>query len=37
MGEGFLTPEAVAEVAAELMVLSEILEELEAEEAATGA
>jgi hypothetical protein len=36
IGEGFLTPEAVAEVAAELMVLSEILEELEAEEAATG-
>jgi len=37
MGEGFLTPEAVAEVAAELIALSEILEELEAEEAATGA
>ena len=37
MGEGFLTPEAIAEVAAELVVLSEILEELEAEEAATGA
>ena len=37
LGEGFLTPEAVAEVAAELVVLSEILEELEAEEAATGA
>jgi uncharacterized membrane protein len=37
IGEGFLTPEAIAEVAAELVVLSEILEELEAEEAATGA
>jgi uncharacterized membrane protein len=37
LGEGFLTPEAVAVVAAELMVLSEILEELETEEAATGA
>jgi uncharacterized membrane protein len=37
LGEGFLTPEAVAEVAAELMAISEILEELEAEEAATGA
>jgi hypothetical protein len=37
IGEGFLTPEAVAEVAVELMALSEILEELEAEEAATGA
>ena len=37
LGEGFLTPEAIAEVAAELVVLSEILEELEAEEAATGA
>ena len=37
LGEGFLTQEAVAEVAAELVALSEILEELEAEEAATGA
>src|SRR3954470_23566025 len=37
LGEGFLTPEAVAEVAAELMAISEILEELEAEEAATRA
>jgi uncharacterized membrane protein len=37
IGEGFLTPEAIAEVAAELLVLSEILEELEAEEASTGA
>ena len=37
LGEGFLTPEAVAEVAAELAALSEIFDELEAEEAATGA
>jgi uncharacterized membrane protein len=37
IGEGFLTPEAIAEVAAELVVLSELIEELEAEEAATGA
>jgi len=37
IGEGFLTPEAIAEVAAELVVLSEMIEELEAEEAATGA
>jgi hypothetical protein len=37
IGEGFLTPEAVAEVAAELVALSEIFDELEAEEAATGA
>jgi hypothetical protein len=37
LGEGFLTQEAVAEVAAELGALSEILNELEAEEAATGA
>ena len=36
LGEGFLTPEAITEVAAELAVLSEILEELEAEETATG-
>jgi uncharacterized membrane protein len=34
LGEGFLTPEAVAAVAAELAALSEILDELEAEEAA---
>jgi len=37
LGEGLLTPEAVAEVAAELAALSEIFEELEAEAAATGA
>jgi hypothetical protein len=36
IGEGFLTPEAVAEVALELVALSEILDELEAEETATG-
>jgi uncharacterized membrane protein len=37
LGEGFLTPEAVALVAAELGALAEIFDELEAEEAATGA
>ena len=37
LGEGFLTPEAVAAVAAELAVLVEIYEELEAEEVGTGA
>jgi uncharacterized membrane protein len=37
MGEGFLTPEAVAEVVVELVALSEILDELEAEETAAGA
>src|SRR5215216_4698617 len=37
LGEGFLTPEAVAEVAAELAALVEIYEELEAEEVGTGA
>ena len=37
LGEGFLTPEAVAEVAVELVAMAEALEELEAEEAATGA
>jgi hypothetical protein len=36
IGEGFLTPEAVAEVVLELVALSEILDELEAEETATG-
>jgi uncharacterized membrane protein len=35
IGEGFLTPEAIAEVAAELVVLSEIIEELEAEQVGT--
>src|SRR5829696_319737 len=37
LGEGFLTPEAVAVVATELVAMSEIFDELEAEEAATGA
>jgi hypothetical protein len=37
LGEGFLTPEALAPVAAELAALSEALEELEAEEAVAGA
>jgi hypothetical protein len=36
LGEGFLTPETVAIVAAELVALAEALEELEAEEVATG-
>jgi uncharacterized membrane protein len=33
LGEGFLTPEAIAAVAAELLAMSEALEELEMEEA----
>ena len=33
LGEGFLTPEALAEVAIELVAMSEAIEELEAEEA----
>jgi uncharacterized membrane protein len=37
LGEGFLTPEALAEVAIELVAMSEALEELEAEEAGAGA
>lgn len=37
MGEGFLTPEAVAMVAAELVALSEAFDEIEAEEAGAGA
>ena len=37
LGEGFLTPEALAPVAAELAAMSEALEELEAEEAVAGA
>jgi hypothetical protein len=37
LGEGFLTPETVALVAAELVAISEALEELEAEEAGAGA
>jgi len=37
LGEGFLTPEALAPVAADLTAMSEALEELEAEEAVAGA
>ena len=37
LGEGFLTPEALAEVATELVAMSETLEELETEEAGAGA
>jgi uncharacterized membrane protein len=37
LGEGFLTPETLAEVASELLAMSEALEELEAEEASAGA
>jgi uncharacterized membrane protein len=36
LGEGFLTPEALAAVATELVAMSEALEELEAEEAEAG-
>ena len=37
LGEGFLTPEALDAVAAELVAMSEALEELEREEAGAGA
>ena len=37
LGEGFLTPETVAAVAAELVAMAEALEELETEEAGAGA
>ena len=37
LGEGFLTPETLAEVASELLAMSEALEELETEEAGAGA
>ena len=37
LGEGFLTPELVATVAVELGAMAEALDELEAEEAGTGA
>src|SRR5215210_4075481 len=37
LGEGFLTPEALAEVGTELVAMSEAIEELEAEEAGAGA
>jgi uncharacterized membrane protein len=36
LGEGFLTPEALAEVAFELVAMSEAIEELEAEETSAG-
>jgi hypothetical protein len=36
-GEGFLTPETLAEVATELLAMSETLQELETEEAGAGA
>jgi uncharacterized membrane protein len=36
LGEGFLTPEALAEVAIELVAMSEAIEELEAEETNAG-
>ena len=36
LGEGFLTPEALAEVAVELVAMSEAIEELETEEAGAG-
>ena len=36
LGEGFLTPEALAEVATELVAMSEAIEEIETEEAGTG-
>ena len=37
LGEGFLTPETLAEVATELLAMSETLQELETEEAGAGA
>ncbi len=37
LGEGFLTPETIAAVGAELVAMSEAIEELEAEEAGAGA
>jgi uncharacterized membrane protein len=37
LGEGFLTPETLADVATELLAMSEALEELESEEAGAGA
>jgi uncharacterized membrane protein len=37
LGEGFLTPEAIAAVAPELVAMAEALDELEAEEAGAGA
>jgi uncharacterized membrane protein len=37
LGEGFLTPEALSEVATELLAISEAIEELDTEEARAGA
>jgi uncharacterized membrane protein len=37
LGEGFLTPEALAEVGAELVAISEAIEEIEREDAGAGA
>jgi uncharacterized membrane protein len=37
LGDGFLTPEAIADVAIELVAMSEAIEELETEEAGAGA
>jgi uncharacterized membrane protein len=37
LGEGFLTPETLAAVGTELVAMSEVLEELETEEAGAGA
>jgi uncharacterized membrane protein len=37
LGEGFLTPEALSEVATEILAMSEAIEELETEEARAGA
>jgi uncharacterized membrane protein len=36
LGEGFLTPEAIAAVGGELLAISEAIEELESEEAGVG-
>ena len=36
LGEGFLTPEALAAIAPELVAMSEAIEELETEEADAG-
>jgi hypothetical protein len=37
LGEGFLTPETLAAVATEIVAMAEVIEELETEEAGTGA
>jgi hypothetical protein len=36
LGEGFLTPEVLADVAADLVAMAELIEELETEEAEAG-